>query len=212
MKKWKILNLYSGLGGNRKLWPSEHCDVTSVEMDEKIASVYARLHPLDELIVGDAHKYLLEHFDGFDFIWSSPPCQTHSRMAKATRHSLKRYPDMSLYQEVIFLKNYFKGLWVVENVDPYYGVLIPAQRVGRHMFWSNFPIHARDVKRPGGFISKCNLAGKKAMQQWLGIEYEENIYYGSNHCPAQILRNCVHPSIGLDVLNSARKTLHGALL
>lgn len=110
------------------------------------------------------------------------------------------------------MKNYFKGLWVVENVEPYYGVLIPAQRVGRHMFWSNFPIQARDVKRPDGFISKCNLAGKKAMQQWLGIKYDENIYYGSNHCPTQILRNCVHPSIGLDVLNSARKTLHGALL
>lgn len=34
----KILNLYAGIGGNRALW--ENCEVTAVELDEKIADVY----------------------------------------------------------------------------------------------------------------------------------------------------------------------------
>ena len=199
MKK-KVLNLYAGLGGNRKLWAD--CDVTAVEMDERIAKVYQRLHPNDTVIVGDAHEYLLEYFDEFDFIWSSPPCQTHSVMMKATRHKLKRYSDMSLYQEIILLQHFFKGDWVVENVKPYYAPLIPGKLMGRHMFWSNLDFEHFDIARPKNFINKANLAGKQALMDWLGIHYEENIYYGNNHCPAQILRNCVHPLIGEHIFKS----------
>lgn len=200
MKK-KVLNAYAGLGGNRKLW--EGCDVTAIELDPRIAAVYQRLHPNDTVIVGDAHEYILENFDKFDFIWSSPPCPTHSRMMKATRHNLKRYPDMKLYQEIILLQHFFKGDWVVENVKPYYDMLIPGKLMGRHMFWSNFSFEHFDVARPKGFINKANLAGKKALMDWLGIHYEENIYYGNNHCPAQILRNCVHPLVGEHIFKSA---------
>lgn len=189
----KILNLYAGLGGNRKLWDGE---VTAVEMDSRIAAVYRRLHPKDIVIEGDAHAYLLENYGQFDFIWTSPPCPSHSKMAKATRHALKRYPDMALYQEVIFLKHYAKCLWVVENVVPYYTPLIPGKVMGRHIFWSNFDFPDFDVPTPSGFINKCNLAGKAALMDWLDIHYPENIYYGKNHCPAQILRNCVHPLVG----------------
>lgn len=198
----KVLNLYAGLCGNRKLWNGVH--VTSVENEPRIAAIAQRLHPEDVVIIGDAHQYLLDHFHEFDFIWSSPPCQTHSRMQKFTRHKLRRYPDLKLYEEILFLTHFFNGKWVVENVTPYYEPLIaPTTRVGRHLFWSNFAFHVQDVPRPGNFINKCNLAGKRAMQDWLGIHYEENIYYGDNHCPAQILRNCVHPKIGEQILKCA---------
>jgi DNA (cytosine-5)-methyltransferase 1 len=197
----KVLNLYAGLGGNRKLWDAK---VTAVEGNADIAAVYQRLHPADTVVVGDAHEYLLAHSSEFDFIWSSPPCQTHSRMAKATRHKLKRYPDMRLYEEIIFLQNFFRGKWAVENVVPYYNPLIqPTKQIGRHLFWTNFDFECEDVPRPPGFINKCNLAGKAAMMDWLGIHYPENIYYGDNHCPAQILRNCVHPLIGKAVFEAA---------
>jgi len=72
------------------------------------------------------------------------------------------------------------------------------------MFWSNFEFSEFDVPRPSNFINLANMAGKQALMDWLGIHYEENIYYGSNHCPAQILRNCVHPLLGEHIFNEMR--------
>jgi DNA (cytosine-5)-methyltransferase 1 len=198
----EILNLYAGVGGNRKLW--ENVNVLAVESDPKIAGVYQRLYPNDEVLVEDAHSFLLECHDMFDFIWSSPPCQSHTQMMKATRHDLRRYPDMALYQEILFLQHFYKGKWVVENVKPYYAPLIPPTAiVGRHYFWSNFPITAEDVARPRGFISKSTVAGKLELMDWLDIHFEEKLYYNGNHCPAQVLRNCVHPQIFLKVYENS---------
>ena len=73
----KILNLYAGIGGNRKLWGDEH-EITAVEYDVKIAECYKKLFPNDNVIVADAHEYLRKHFREYDFIWASPPCPTHS--------------------------------------------------------------------------------------------------------------------------------------
>jgi DNA (cytosine-5)-methyltransferase 1 len=203
MSDKRVLNLYAGVGGNRKLW--QGCEVTAVEYSPAIAGVYQDLYPNDTVVVGDAHQYLLDHHHEFDFIWSSPPCQSHSRMMKATRHKLNRYPDMKLYEEIIFLQNFYKGKWVVENVVPYYTPLIEAKKVGRHLFWSNFEFTAEDVARPKGFINKSNLAGKQELMDWLGIHYEKNLYYDGNHCPAQILRNCVHPELGRQIYEEAMK-------
>jgi DNA (cytosine-5)-methyltransferase 1 len=196
----RVLNLYAGLGGNRKKW--QGVEVTAVEMEEDIAEVYQREHPQDKVIVGDAHQYLLGHADRFDFVWTSPPCQTHSRMMKATRHTTKRYTDMTLYQEIIFLKHFYKGLFVVENVKPYYEPLIrPTAVIGRHYFWSNFHIPPFHIEQPKGFIDDAKVGDLK---KWLGINYEGNIYYKDNHCPAQVLRNCVHPDLGLHIFESSK--------
>ena len=199
----RVLNLYAGLGGNRKHW--KDVDVVAVEKNEKIANVYQRLNPHDLTIVGDAHEYLIEHYQEFDFIWSSPPCQTHSKMHKANCRTKKKYPDMSLYQEIVFLTHFFRGKWVVENVKPYYEPLIKPQTIGRHSFWCNFDLtFVNDVKRPPNFIKSQNLKAKEMLMDWLGIHYEEKIYYENNHCPTQILRNCVHPDLGLDVFSAAQ--------
>ena len=135
----KILNLYAGIGGNRKLW--EDVDVAAVEMNPEIAKIYQDFFPNDKVIVADAHQYLLEHFKEFDFIWSSPPCPSHSRVRKVTEHQNKpMYPDMALYQQILLLKHYFKGKYCVENVIPYYTPLIPSQEIDNHLFWCNFYI------------------------------------------------------------------------
>lgn len=198
----RVLNLYSGIGGNRKLW--EEADVTAVEIEQSIADVYMEQFPTDTIIVGDAHQYLLDHSDEFDFIWTSPPCQSHSRMMKATRHKLRKYPDMSLYQEIIFLRHFFKGLWVVENVKPYYETLInPTAIIGRHYFWSNFDVSPFKSQSPKGFITSGTVEEANKLKDWLGIHYDGNIYYKDNHCPGQVLRNAVHPNIGLHVLKCA---------
>ena len=134
----KILNLYACLGGNRYKWGDEH-EITAVEWDEELARLYQERFPNDKVIVADAHQYLLDHYKEFDFIWSSPPCPTHSRfnVSMKTKREMK-YPDMALYQEIIFLKHYYSGKWVVENVIPFYDLLIEGYKRHRHIYWTNF--------------------------------------------------------------------------
>lgn len=195
-----VLNLYAGLGGNRKNWGGG-VSVTAIELDEKIAAVYKRLYPQDVVIVADAHQYLLDHYSEFGFVWDSPPCQGNSKMIRSGRNRKPRYPDLKLYEEVLFLRHNYSGLWVVENVVPYYEPLIKAKKLGRHLFWSNFTISDFEPPKFSDMMNRQNLVAKKQLQDWLGIHYEENIYYGNNHCPTQILRNCVHPDLGLHVFN-----------
>ena len=109
----KILNLYAGIGGNRKLWGDKH-EVTAIENDSKIAKIYQELFPNDKVIITDAHEYLLKHYQEFDFIWSSPPCPTHSNTNRfLNAQGVIRYPDMDLYKEIILLKEFFKGNYVM---------------------------------------------------------------------------------------------------
>tara|TARA_E500000318_G_scaffold105680_1_gene112859 strand:+ start:3887 stop:4543 length:657 start_codon:yes stop_codon:yes gene_type:complete len=140
----KILNLYACLGGNRYKWNEvADVDVTAVEWDEELAKLYQQRFPDDKVIIDDAHQYLLNHYREYDFIWSSPPCPTHSRsrfwgIGRNGKNPV--YPDMTLYQEIIFLKHHCDCKWVVENVKPYYDPLIPAEKRGRHLYWANFKI------------------------------------------------------------------------
>ena len=136
----KILNLYACLGGNRYKWDEvADVEVTAVEWDEELAKLYQERFPNDKVIVGDAHQYLLDHYKEFDLIWSSPPCPTHSRLVQTNKNKIKmKYPDMRLYEEILFLKHIYNGKFVVENVIPYYEPLIPAQKRHRHLYWTNF--------------------------------------------------------------------------
>lgn len=200
----QVYNGYAGLGGNRKLW--QGVEVTAVESNEKIASVYQSLNPNDKVIIGDAQEYFLNHHQDFDFAWFSPPCQKNSKMVKATRHDVRAYPDLRIYELVIFLEHFFKGNWVVENVEPYYEPLIrPTAKIGRHYFWSNFEIGHFHIEQPKGFINKATTSGAQELKDWLGIQYEGNIYYDGNHCPAQVLRNCVHPDLGLHIFKESKR-------
>ena len=46
---------------------------------------------------------------------------------------------------------------------------------------------------------------KKNKKAWLDIYLDKNIYINNNHCEVQILRNCVHPKLGLHIFNCAFK-------
>lgn len=186
----KVLNLYAGIGGNRELW--KDVEVVAVENNEKRALMYQERFPYDTVIVADAHSYLLNHFADFDFIWSSPPCQTHSRI----NHSMKgrgifRYPDMRLYAEILFLQKYYDGKWCVENVIPFYEPLIKPQIVGRHCLWANFRIpHIKGAEKDVGGMNGPWQRAKKFTQ-------EE--------------RNAVDPRLGAHVLECAFKVKQATL-
>ena len=205
----KILNLYAGIGGNRKLWSDEH-EITAVEINPKIAKIYQDFFPNDKVIVGDAHNYLMEHFEEFDFIWTSPPCPTHSKLRKqfiGTRCGAKPvYPDMKLYEEIIFLMHHFKGKWVVENVNSYYEPLIKPYEISRHYYWANFILSKLKINKAkftltNGSNKETDQEQIKRLEKELGFDLSN--YTGDKKT---MLRNCVEPEVGLDIFNMAFKT------
>ena len=210
----KVLNLYAGIGGNRKLWGNGH-DITAVEINPEIAKCYGGFFPDDKVVVGDAHEYLLANYKGFDFIWSSPPCPSHSRARYGfgvCGHGYKYiYPDMALYQEVILLKHQCREIkWCIENVLPYYDYLIePSRILGRHAYWANFFIEpkkfdangmiAGNTKAPGK-LSSFYITGEKAyLKHVTGFDLDK--YTGFDK--RKSLRNCVEPKAGLHIFECA---------
>ena len=204
----KILNLYAGIGGNRKLWGNEQ-EITAVELDPKIASIYQDFFPQDKVIIADAHKYLEEHFEEFDFIWSSPPCPSHSQLRKgfSVNNGAKPiFPDMKLYEEIIFLKGYFKGKYVVENVISWYDPLIHPQTISRHYYWANFPIRKIDVQHgklnlTGGWEKQDDKENVKHLEKEFNFDLSK--YNVGTAKKRRMLRNCVGMGTGLHILNEA---------
>jgi DNA (cytosine-5)-methyltransferase 1 len=197
----RILNLYAGIGGNRHHWEGT---VTAVELQPDIAHAYGERFPQDSVVVGDAHQFLLDHYEEFDFIWSSPPCPTHSRMWGQNR--TPSYPDMKLYEEILFLQRWAPGAWVVENVRPWYKPLVePDGASGRHLLWSNLELFwlPEPPPRPPEFMGK---ATPEILGEYLGIE-PALICCGNSHDPKQVMRNCVHPETGREIMNRAIQIL-----
>ncbi len=207
----KILNLYAGIGGNRKLWGNNH-QITAIEYDSQIAKIYQDFFPKDKVIVTDAHQYLLEHYKEFDFIWSSPPCPSHSRLRKVVSMSAGSkavYPDMKLYEEILLLQGYFKGKYVVENVKSWYEPLIKPQEIQRHYFWTNFPIIPKKFEKdiiettgrfnPGATLKDTN----KKLEIKHGFDLSD--HKDSDSKKRTLLRNCVSPEVGLYILKESLK-------
>lgn len=198
----KILNLYACLGGNRYKWGDEH-EITAVELDPELAKLYQERFPNDTVIIKDAHQYLLDHYKEYDFIWSSPPCPSHSRARfwsssnyDTTTEAI--YPDMNLYEEILFLQHYFKGKYLVENVIPYYEPLIPAKKIGRHLYWCNFnlpnTLNERKIQIGAGYNEVKRLSEFH--------DYDFNKYKGEQRID-KIARNLVDYEVGLNILNAA---------
>jgi DNA (cytosine-5)-methyltransferase 1 len=194
----KILNLYAGIGGNRKLWSDEH-EITAIEYDQATADVYKAYFPNDTVIVADAHQYLLDHYKEFDFIWSSPPCPSHSEIRRCGTYRGQQpaiYPEMDLYQQIILLQAYaLKGTkWLIENVNPYYTPLIaPTKKLHRHFYWANFPIGHFEVND-----ERTHLAIKASSEVYgftvKGTEIKNKV---------KALRNMVDPELGDHILDCA---------
>jgi DNA (cytosine-5)-methyltransferase 1 len=196
----KILNLYACLGGNRYKWDEvTSVEVTAVERDEELAKLYQERFPNDKVIVADAHQYLLDHYKEYDFIWTSPPCPTHSRLVQSNKTRIKmKYPDMKLYEEILFLKHLYDGKFVVENVIPYYEPLIPAQKRHRHLYWTNFNLPNVLSEREVRIGSGTNEVKK------LCKFHDYDFYkYKGNQPTNKIARNLVDYEAGKTILETA---------
>jgi len=200
----KILNLYACLGGNRYKWDEvTNIEVTAVELDPECARLYQERFPNDKVIVADAHQYLLDHYKEFDFIWSSPPCPTHSRARfwnssnyNTTTNAI--YPDLKLYEEILFLQHYFKGKYVVENVIPYYEPIIEAKKRGRHLYWTNFNL-PNDLNDRRFAISQTKNELTK-LCEFHKIDFNK---YKGNQSKIKIGRNLVDYEAGKTILETA---------
>ena len=201
MKKYKILNLYACLGGNRYKWDevADNLEITAVELDPEAARLYKERFPKDEVIVADAHQYLLDHYKEFDFIWSSPPCPSHSRARFARRNTTTAiYPDLKLYEEILFLENYFEGKYCVENVIPYYDPLIYGKKIGRHLYWANF-ILPNDLNERKSSI----MESKDEVSKWcIFHDYDFKKYKGTQSVQ-KMARNLVDYEAGKTILETA---------
>lgn len=201
----KILNLYACLGGNRYLWGDDH-EITAVELDPELARMYQERFPNDTVIIADAHQYLLDHYKEFDFIWTSPPCPTHSRARGYNTKVDTKYPDMKLYEEIILLQTVskgedkrFKGKFVVENVIPYYTPLIEGQKRHRHLYWCNFTLPTILSNREAPKIG----AGTNEVQKWCEFHDYDFTKYKGTQPMNKIARNLVDYEAGKTILDTA---------
>ena len=201
----KVLNLYACLGGNRYKWDEvADIDVTAVELDPYAAELYAERFPNDTVIVADAHAYLLDNYQRFDFIWSSPPCPTHSRIQYSMKtHHKMQYPDMRLYEEIILLQAFYNGKWTVENVMPFYEPLIPAKKRGRHLYWTNFALpNVLSKRQPPSMTTH----GDRPANNWKAFadfhEVDVSKYKGKQN-KAKMARNLVDYEAGRTIFETA---------
>jgi DNA (cytosine-5)-methyltransferase 1 len=200
----KVLNLYACLGGNRYKWDEvTDIEVTAVELDPELARLYEERFPNDIVIIADAHQYLLDHYKEFDFIWSSPPCPSHSRArywgSKNNGRSKEVYPEMGLYQEILFLENFYSGFYCVENVIPYYKPLIQAKERGRHLYWTNFKLpYSLNERDSAGMSSSLNEVKKLSEFH----DYDFTKYKGDQRRD-KIARNLVDYEAGKTIFETA---------
>lgn len=206
MKKIRVLNLYAGIGGNRKGWGEyeDLIEVTAVEYKKEIAAIYKDNFPNDKIIIDNAHDYLLKHFEEFDIIWSSPPCPSHSKVRKQCAIKINKktgekyvqnkpiFPNMQLYEEILFLQGYFKGFFIVENVVSWYDPLIKPQRIGNHFYWSNFeiPIIKSESRKHFGTIKDLQIRKGFDLTKYKGVDKK------------LLLRNCVESNESKHIFNS----------
>ena len=210
-KKIKVLNLYACLGGNRYKWDEvADIEVTALELDPHLAEMYQERFPNDKVIVADAHQYLLENYQEYDFIWSSPPCPTHSRARYwgfGANGKMPIFPDMKLYQEIIFLEHHFKGKYVVENVIPYYQPMINPIKRGRHLYWTNFNLPNKLSSR-GGKLKECKTNSESLNHYNSFHDYDFTKYKGKQ-LTLKIARNLVDYEAGKTIFQTAIDVMRG---
>ena len=97
---------------------------------------------------------------------------------------------------IIFLDNFFKGKYCVENVIPYYVPLIPGKKRGRHLYWTNFnlPNNVGERSLPGTLTNMINEVG--ALCEFHDYDFYK---YKGKQPLNKIARNLVDYEAGLTI-------------
>ena len=207
----KILNLFAGIGGNRTLWGTQH-QITAIENNEKIAEIYNKRFPTDEVIVDDAYEYFINNYENYDILWASPPCISHSRnnyglngyVYKNKRRKIQ-LPDLRLYSLILFCKHMFKGKYLIENVIPYYEPLIKPDFIrGRHMYWTNVDIifkqRTKEYIGSFGTYEKKEIIEEYAAKRKISLSIFDGFNLGK-YKQNQIIRDMILPEEGKYLLD-----------
>jgi DNA (cytosine-5)-methyltransferase 1 len=115
-----------------------------------------------------------------------------------------------LYEEIIFLDNFFDGKYCVENVIPYYSPLIPAQQRGRHLYWTNFILPSVLSERQSPNMGTQKLGreknkkiGKSPFEQFCEFhDYDFRKYKGEQD-REKMARNLVDYEAGKTIFQTA---------
>jgi DNA (cytosine-5)-methyltransferase 1 len=112
---------------------------------------------------------------------------------------------MILYEEILFLENFFFGKYCVENVIPYYNPLIPAKKRDRHLYWTNFnlPNKLSDRANPG-LIEHGTI---KDLEKYHEIDLSS---YKGEQSKTKIGRNLVDYEAGKTILSIALNSYQDA--
>ncbi len=209
---FNVLDLFAGVGGTalgiQRFLNEQNIDFyyTAVENDFEITWSHSLLNPDDSIITQeDAWEYPIF---GHDFIWASPPCQSHSR---CNMYYNKKNPDMRLWELIRKLQQQDTP-FVVENVQPYYTPPInPSLKIGRHYFWSNKPIISFKVPERA---KDWGWMGIPDWEKYHGIESRVTDHIKDRMKRRQVLRNMLHPDISYNIikqiLNPKQKQLEVA--
>ena len=98
----------------------------------------------------------------------------------------------------MFLENYYGGKYCVENVIPYYEPLIPAKKIGRHLYWTNFRL-PNDL----GERKHSIMESKDETKKWCEFHNYDFTKYKGTQPVQKIARNLVDYEAGKTIFNIA---------
>ena len=132
-------------------------------LPEFIAIFFQKIH---NDTVSDAHQYLLDHYKEFDFLFGlRRRVLLIAELAQCKKKKI--YPDMALYQVIIFLKHWFRGkVFSISTIIPYYKPLIESvstENAHRHCLWTNFWV--QDMEKPIKKLATCKAPEERKMLQ-----------------------------------------------
>jgi len=184
MEKLKLLDLYCCGGGAGHGYELAGLDVTGVDIEPQPKH-------RGKVVVADAIEYLREHYQEYDAIHASPPCQQYSTSSMQFRLNGKEYPDLiSITREELIKTG---KPYIIENV-PNSPLINPIQLCGsmfgmrtyRHrLFESNMPlvapIHHKHSVKNAKMGRKANedeniqyvghFSGLKEVRQMTGLNW-----------------------------------------